>query len=177
MKEGMDEIHLVRTENWYRRLIPEHLGTILHDKKLWAEFDTSDCLPPFTNHLHTWNWLLPSFMKNIDDHFFHAFFLLEPFQNHGSVPRYSSKRFVKETEELLDLLDLEGQRTPRLEDLQGFALNSKGRELKKAIERVGRGDVGDLRSGLQKLLGRRVRRINKAILGGKKHVNLEHRLF
>lgn len=116
-------------------------------------------------------------MKNIDDHFFHAFFLLEPFQNHGSVPRYSSKRFVKETEELLDLLDLEGQRTPRLEDLQGFALNSKGRELKKAIERVGRGDVGDLRSGLQKLLGRRVRRINKAILGGKKHVNLEHRLF
>jgi len=55
--------------------------------------------------------------------------------------------------ELLDLLDLEGQRTPRLEDLQGFALNSKGRELKKAIERVGRGDVADLRSGLQKLLG------------------------
>lgn len=99
--------------------------------------------------------------------FFHAFFLLEPFQNHGSVPRYSSKRFVKETEELLDLLDLEGQRTPRLEDLQGFALNSKGRELKKAIERVGRGDVADLRSGLQKLLGRTVRRINKAILGAK----------
>ena len=110
--------------------------------------------------------------------FFHAFFLLEPFQNQGSVPRYSSKRFVKETEELLDLLDLEGQRTPRLEDLQGFALSSKGRELKKAIERVGRGDVGDLRSGLQKLLGRRMRRIKKTILGGgKKHVNLEHRLF
>lgn len=64
-KRGMDEIHLVRIENWYRRLIPEHLGTILHDKKLWAEFDTSDCLPPFTNHLHTWNWLLPSFMKKI----------------------------------------------------------------------------------------------------------------
>ena len=106
--------------------------------------------------------------------FFPCLLFLEPFQNHGSVPRYSSKRFVKESEELLDLLDLEGQRTPRLEDLQGFALNAKGRELKKAIERVGRGDVGDLRSGLQKLLGRR--RINENI-GGEKHVNLEHRLF
>ena len=98
-------------------------------------------------------------MKNIGDHF--------------SIPTLTKthcpQRF--DTEELLDLQYLEGQRLPRLEDLQGFALNSKGRELKKAIERVGRGDVGDLRSGLQKLLGRR--RIKRRYWGGGgKHVNL-----
>jgi len=57
----------------------------------------------------------------------------------------------------LELLDLRLQKGASpgvsVDELQGFALNSKGRELRKAIERLGRSCQGELEEKLQKLTG------------------------
>ena len=59
----------------------------------------------------------------------------------------------KSTQELLDLRLQTGASGVSVEDLQGFVLSSQGRELRKAIERLGR-SLGDLEEKLRKLTGR-----------------------